>query len=54
MSPMSAKMNCWYCHSELIHRGDHDIDTAVGIGIESNLHCPNCGAEVMILKMEDE
>ena len=42
-----------YCHTELIHQGDHDVEIAAREGIESNLHCPNCGAEVLVYMLEE-
>ena len=48
------QVNCMYCHTELIHRDDQDIETTLGVCIESNLHCFSCGAEVMVYKIEGE
>jgi hypothetical protein len=42
-------MNCWHCATELIWGGDHDYETeAGGAGIETNLSCPKCEAQVFV------
>lgn len=47
-------MNCMYCHTELIFRGDTDIEIVGHETIESNLHCFNCDAEVMVYKIGEK
>jgi len=44
-------MNCWYCGTELIWGGDHDIgEEFENFCMETNLSCPNpdCRAEVIM------
>ena len=44
-------MNCWYCSTELIWGGDHDIiDEDSEFCMETNLSCPNsdCNAQVIM------
>jgi len=44
-------MNCWYCGTELIWGGDHDIEEEFeNFCMETNLSCPNpdCRAEVIM------
>ena len=50
-------MNCWFCNTELIWGGDHDIeDESDQFLIVSNLSCPNCGAfvEAYLPKHQEE
>ncbi len=43
-------MNCWYCKTELIWGGDHDIETGGFMDDEydmvTNLSCPSCNAHI--------
>ena len=44
-------MNCWHCKSELIWGGDHTYEDygMEGEGIVSNLSCPNCPVEQVLV-----
>ena len=47
-------MNCYACQTELIWGGDHDIaDESSEFAIETNLHCPKCGVEVLVFIPKD-
>jgi len=50
-------MNCWYCNTELIWGGDHDIEEEEDeyYAIQTNLSCPNlqCAAEVLVYLPKD-
>jgi len=36
-------MNCWYCKTELIWNGDHDIGHEdENYSVVTNLSCPKC------------
>jgi len=36
-------MNCWYCETELIWNGDHDIGHEdENYSVVTNLSCPKC------------
>ena len=39
-------MRCWYCNTELIWGGDHDL--AEEYIMVTNLSCPNCGSYVEV------
>ena len=44
-------MNCWYCGTELIWGGDHDLDGfSEEYDVVTNLSCPNCGAAVEVYR----
>jgi len=47
-------MNCYWCNTELIVKGDIDIDesmpTYTEYSVMTNLSCPKCFAEVEVLK----
>jgi hypothetical protein len=48
-------MDCWYCKTQLIWGGDHDIeDENEEYIMETNLHCPKCRAEVIVYLPKDE
>lgn len=38
-------MNCWYCKTELIWGGDHDIEDDE-YDMVTNLSCPSCNAHI--------
>lgn len=41
-------MNCYLCDGELIWGGDHDAEPEDDHLIETNLHCAECGATVVV------
>ena len=43
-------MNCWYCNTELIWGGDHDLDDYedMDYDIITNLSCPKCESYVEV------
>ncbi len=43
---------CWYCGGKLIWDSDSDLEDEAGI--ESFLHCKDCGADVQYTKREDD
>ena len=49
-------MNCYWCYTELIVRGDIDTDESMHphlyaeYSVITNLSCPKCFAEVEVLK----
>ena len=49
-------MNCWHCGVELIWGGDFMFEDygLTGVGIVSNLSCPNCGVYVEVYYNIDE
>ena len=48
-------MNCWHCGTELIWENDFDIDHEDDIyGMETNLHCPKCGAFYSVFLPKDK
>ena len=50
-------MNCYWCDTELIWGGDHDIEEDMSdypeFSVMTNLSCSKCFSEVKILKKRD-
>jgi len=52
-------MKCWHCNYDLIWGGDENIEDEDGqYVLETNLHCPDCDAQVIVTtlpkKIKDE
>ena len=48
-------MNCWYCKTELIWGGDHDLEEeSENYSIVSNLSCPKCKSYVEVYYPKEE
>ena len=48
-------MNCWYCQTELIWGGDHDIEEENDFfSMVTNLSCPECGCHVEVYLPKDD
>ena len=45
-------MKCWYCGTELIWGGDHDLDdsdpSSTEYAVVTNLSCPDCRSSVLV------
>tara|TARA_R100001594_G_scaffold18862_1_gene36970 strand:- start:406 stop:558 length:153 start_codon:yes stop_codon:yes gene_type:complete len=46
-------MQCWACSADLIWGGDHDAEDEIFLVI-TNLHCPKCQAEVLVMHGKKE
>ena len=48
-------MNCWFCQTELIWGGDHDIEEEDPFFcMVTNLSCPKCNAYIEVYLPKDE
>ena len=46
-------MDCWYCKTELIWGGDHDMEEDSRYSIVTNLSCPKCFCDVEVYLPRD-